>query len=92
MPVFAVIRQSVPSEPLAAAIAREYEGTHYDLGDGVWLVAGSGTAKDVADKLLITPEGKSGTAIVLEAASYYGRANPAIWSWIKTYWEGAPGG
>jgi hypothetical protein len=80
MPVFAVIRQSTPSDALGQAIAREYAEAHYDLGDGVWLVAGSGTAKDVADKVGITPAGAVGTAIVLEAASYYGRANPAIWS------------
>jgi len=29
-----------------------------------------------------------GSAVVIEAASYFGRANPAIWSWIKTHWEG----
>jgi len=87
MPVFAVVRQSIPSDALAQAITREFETGNYDLGNGSWLVAGAGTAKDIADKLGITPDGVTGTAVVIEAASYYGRANPAIWTWIKNHWE-----
>ena len=92
MPVFAIIRQSAPTDALAHAVAREYSSAHYDLGQGAWLVAGPGTAREVADKLGITPDGVTGTAIVVETASYYGRANPAIWSWIKTYWESTTNG
>jgi cobalamin biosynthesis protein CbiD len=92
MPVFAVIRQSTKPDTLGSAIVREFPDAHYDLGNGVWLVAGAGTAKEISDKLKITPEAESGTGLVLEAASYYGRANPAIWTWIKTRWEGSANG
>ena len=56
------------------------------LDGGVWLVAGQGTAQDVSTRIGIN-EGHVGSAIVIEAASYFGRANPAIWSWIKNNWE-----
>lgn len=92
MPVFTVIRQSDPNEALASAITQEFPETHYDLGRGVWLVSGSGTAQEISDKLKITPDGATGTGIVIEAASYYGRANPAIWTWIKNQWVGSPNG
>ena len=71
---------------------REFPTANYDLGSGVWLVAGPGSAKDISDKLKITPDGVNGTGVVIEAASYFGRANPAIWTWIKNQWEGGPHG
>lgn len=92
MPVFAIIRQTDPQDAMAGAIEREFPFANYDLGNGAWLVAGHGTAKDIADKLEITPDGKNGTGVVIEAASYFGRANPAIWTWIKNQWEGGPHG
>ena len=86
MPVFAVIRQSDPEGALARAIAAEFPDAHYDVGVGAWLVAGSGTAQEISNKLGVTPDAATGSAVVLEAASYYGRANPAIWTWIKENW------
>lgn len=87
MPVFAVIRQTSKAGALEGAIRKEFAEASYDLGHGTWLVAGSGTAHDISDKLGITPDAVSGTGIVIEAASYYGRANPAVWTWIKENWE-----
>lgn len=92
MPVFAVIRQTDPASALHGAVIREFPEAHYDLGSGVWLVAGTGTAQEVSNKLGITPDANTGTGIVIEAASYYGRANPAIWTWIKNLWVGGPNG
>lgn len=90
MSIFVVIQQnsSGPGGSLAQRIATI--GTpHYKLADGVWLVSNAGTARDTSEKLGIA-EGETGTAVVTEVASYFGRANPAIWSWIKQNWEGKP--
>lgn len=87
MPVFAVIRQTSKAGALEAAIQQQFADSSYELGNGTWLVAGPGTANDISDKLGITPEAVSGTGIIIEAASYYGRANPAVWTWIKENWE-----
>jgi hypothetical protein len=57
----------------------------------VWLVAHVGTVQDLSTKLGIT-DGANGAALVLEVASYFGRANPNIWTWIKTKWEATSGG
>jgi hypothetical protein len=65
------------------------------LSQESWLVVNVGAAFDVCRKLGLVksidePDADPilGSAVVIEAASYFGRANPAIWSWIKTHWEG----
>jgi hypothetical protein len=92
MSVFAVISPSPSAPLLESAITTKFADAHYELGNGVWLVAGAGSAIEVSEKLGITPNTESSSAIVLEAASYYGRANPAVWSWIKSQWEGGANG
>jgi hypothetical protein len=88
MAIFAVIQQPGPGgDKLPATIAKEFPDANYVISQGVWLVAGSGTAQDTTLKLGIVPATDAGSAVVIEAASYYGRANPAIWSWIKSNWE-----
>ena len=88
MSIFVVVQQNAsgPDGTLADAI-KVSAMPQYKLSDGVWLVSNSGTAKDTSEKLGI-PKGLSGTGVVTEVGSYYGRANPAIWSWIKQNWEG----
>ena len=88
MSIFVVVQQNAsgPGGTLAKAVA-DANMPNYKIADGVWLVAHPGTAKDTSEKLGI-PGGTNGTAVVTEVASYFGRANPAIWSWIKQNWEG----
>lgn len=91
MAIFAVIQTPGENgEKLANAVARAYPDAFYTLKPEVWLVSGQGTAQDVSNKLGISPGGVNGSGLVVEAASYYGRANPAVWTWIKNYWEGPP--
>jgi hypothetical protein len=86
MAIFSILAQpGADVQKLGDSIKATYPLHHYSLGDGAWLVAALGTAKDIADRLTITA-GPNGPAIVIEAASYYGRANPAIWTWIKSNW------
>lgn len=93
MAIYAIIQQpSTHAEKLAPAIEAAFKGSILVVRDGVWLVAASGTAEDVSNKIGIITTEESGAAIVLEAASYFGRANPAIWSWIKANWEARPVG
>jgi hypothetical protein len=88
MAIFAVLPTPTQATPeLVAAVTQHFKETHVliDGGHG-WLVAGSRTAKDVSDLLGIS-DGTNGAALILEVASYFGRANPNIWSWIKLHWE-----
>lgn len=86
MAIFAIIKQpGTNSEKLGPSIVEKYPLHHYDLGNGSWLVAGVGAAKDIGDRLGIT-DGSNGSAVIIEAASYHGFANPAIWTWIKANW------
>ena len=89
MAIFAVIRQNDDSR-LNEVVASAYPRANYALSEFSWLVAASGTAIEVAESLGLAAAGPN-TGIVLEVGSYYGRTNPAIWTWIKTNWEASSG-
>ena len=97
MPIFVLLPQNdVAQANLPAAVARVYPDAHKKLANHNWLVAGKGTAQEVSKKLGITfPDnptaGPVGTVMVLEIASYYGRATTDIWDWVKTKWEATDG-
>ena len=82
MAVFAVI-QTFSNPRLEQNIEKH---SHLKVRDGVWLVSAEGTATDVSNMLDIS-EGKAGSAIILKASSYYGRAETSIWDWIQASWE-----
>lgn len=88
MSIFAIVPLGgVNAENLPEAVKNAFpEASYMALDGGGWLVAGPGTAQDISGRIGIS-DGHVGSAIVIEAASYYGRANPAIWSWIKNNWE-----
>ena len=93
MAIFAIIHQPGKSaDQLLTALVNGYgENKVMGVADGTWLLAASGTAQEVSQHVGIT-EGQAGSAMVLEVASYFGRANPSIWSWMKTNWEDSAGG
>jgi hypothetical protein len=97
MPIFVILPQNPDSRAkLPAAVAQAYPDAHKMLADQNWLVAGKGTAQDVSANLGITLKdnaapGPTGTTIVLEVASYYGRATTDIWDWVKAKWEATGG-
>ena len=91
MSIFTVIQQVPSGEAgtLEEAI-RNSAFPHYPVTPSVWLIRYQGTAVNLCGALGITPDGAYGTAVVTEVGSYYGRANPAIWTWIKQNWDGGP--
>jgi hypothetical protein len=92
MAIFAVIKQPSPNPvALAQAVTRAFPGSHYVLSDSAWLIAAQGTAIEVSQKLGLPAADSPAAAVVIEVGSYYGRANPAIWTWIKTNWEASAG-
>lgn len=92
MSIFVVIAQNEkgPAGTLSAKVAASGLPS-YPLQSDVWLVSSRSTAQELCSTLGIYPEGTYGTAVVTEVGSYYGRANPAIWTWLKANWEGAVG-
>lgn len=88
MAIFAVIPTPNPNgAKLGSIIADQFSDANYPMdGEHGWLVSANLTAKALSDTLGIT-DGSNGSALVLEVASYFGRANPNIWSWIKLHWE-----
>lgn len=91
MTIFTVFRQpGLNGEKLPGAIAEHFPNNFLMIGDDIWLVAGKSTAQEVSDKLGIST-GDNGSGVVLAVSSYFGRANPNIWDWIKTKWEAVDG-
>lgn len=87
MAIFAIITQPNPnSQNLPSAIAKAFPDSHLQIGEKNWLVATTGTARELSDKLGIT-DGSNGAAIVILMAGYYGRASNDIWNWVKAKWE-----
>ena len=84
MRVYVVVSQAPDVTDIASQIATTFPATkHYALGRGCWLVAGSGTAKEVADVLRITPDGATGAGAVFPIDGFYGHSNPNLWQWLK---------
>lgn len=97
MPIFVLLPQNdVAQQNLPGAVARAYPEANKKLANHNWMVAGKGTAQEVSAKLGITdpkdPAASAvGTVMVLEIASYYGRATTDIWDWVKAKWEATGG-
>jgi hypothetical protein len=89
MAVFAIIVQPSPNTAnLARVVADHFAGANYQLAGGHgWLVSAAMTSKGLSDHLGIT-DGSNGAAVILEVASYFGRADPNVWTWIQQNWEG----
>lgn len=91
MAIFAVIKQpnTTNRRALEDAIHERFPDKSYLIATGVWLVSAPVTARTLSDQLGVTGETDTPTAgaVVLEVASYFGKANPEIWSWIKNNWD-----
>lgn len=91
MAIYAIIAQpNANSEKLPGAIARAFKDDHLQLADGSWLVSTNAPVKEVSDKIGVT-DGSNGAAVIVEVASYYGRAGNNIWAWVKNKWEASSG-
>jgi hypothetical protein len=83
MTIFAIFRVTDPAR-MEAAVQRAFPTDYIKVHAGEWLVSATGTAKDVSDKLGVTPGSDAGSAMIFSMANYYGRATTDIWDWVKT--------
>ncbi len=88
MTIYAIILEPNPKSPLLGPeILKLFPEAHFALaGDHAWLVSSNQTVKQVSDSIGLT-NGENGAGVIVEVASYFGRANPNIWNWIKNNWE-----
>ncbi len=90
--VFVVLAASPFDGKLGLAIQANFPGKHLILAPGQWLVAASGTAKDISDKLGITNDLPDAIPIVptgqvFSISGYFGRAPNNVWEWIAANWK-----
>ena len=79
--LFAVMADPA-NEKLIAALQRSFPEDHIQIRAGQWFVVSAGTAKEISDKLGVTPEAEIGAAVIVSVAGYYGRASSQIWEWV----------
>ncbi len=91
MPIFVIFR--VANAPkMEAALQQTFPNDYLKVSIGEYLVSSPGTAKELSDRLMISPAtGGTGPAMVFSMANYYGRASTEIWDWIKTKAESTGG-
>lgn len=73
-------------ETASQAVGAAFGENSFPLREGVWLVAGSGTAQEICARigLPVTPGAAAPfSAVVTLAAGYYGFAPSNLWEWIQ---------
>jgi hypothetical protein len=96
MTVFAVLMPT-PQPRIIEKIQIQFPVDHLMLNDTQYLVSFKGTAVDLSRELgVYDPKNPShpatGNAVILAAASYFGRAPTTVWEWMKTKLEAATNG
>lgn len=79
--LFAVLADPT-NELIVGSLKKNFQDNYIQIRPGQWFVVGSGTAKEISDKLKITPGNENGAAIVVAVFGYYGLASSAIWEWV----------
>ncbi len=72
-------------EMLKSRITEQFSTDYYEIGRGHWLVAFSGTSKELYAKLFPEPELPlpSKDVVVFGISGYYGIAPQDVWEWMK---------
>lgn len=84
MTIFAVVAldQHI-SDPLAKAVESTFEGKHFKIADGHFLISATGTSQEIAVQLKIVG-GHVGRAMVYNISGYYGYGPNQTWEWLKS--------
>jgi hypothetical protein len=60
--------------------------SHQAIKNDAWLVSYSGTTRALSELLKIRSEPHVGNGVVLAVSGYSGRAESAVWEWLKINW------
>ena len=96
MTIFAILLPT-PQQILVDKIKGAYPNDHLSLNSTQYLVSSTETAIDVTARIGVydasnKTEASIGNAVVLAVSSYYGRAQPNVWDWIKSKMEASSHG
>jgi hypothetical protein len=90
MAVFVVLPRA-PKPQLDSIIKESFAQDSIQLSPNQWLVSFPDTVIALSEKLGITGGGTTGSAVIAQIGSYYGRAPQVVWDWIKTKLESPNG-
>ena len=68
---------------LEQALTSAFPSDHIQIRPGQWFVVAPGTAREISDRLGVTPGTTSGAAVIVAVSGYYGRASTELWEWVK---------
>jgi hypothetical protein len=71
---------------LKSKITERFPSDYYEIGRGQWLVAFSGTSRELYTKLFPEPELSlpRKDVIVFGIGGYWGHSSQDMWEWIRT--------
>ena len=86
-----------PQPRVIAEIERLFPEDYLALNETQYLISTTGTAQGLTNKLGMGPPPDTstqitGSAVVLAASTYWGRAPTVVWDWMKAKLESAPSG
>jgi len=90
MSIFVVLPAS-PNPKLDSKIKEFFAQDSIQLSPNQWLISFPDTVIALSERLGITGGGTTGSAVVAQIGSYYGRAPQVVWDWIKTKLESSNG-
>jgi hypothetical protein len=80
-------RHAANDETIKSLIVQHFPTDYYDIGRGQWIVAFSGTAKELFETLI--PDGQedailptSGGTVVFGISGYWGFTTEDLWEWM----------
>jgi hypothetical protein len=73
---------STQNAQVAAAIRAQFPLDHISISSLAMAVSFAGTAEELSKRLQIS-EGASHGGVVTQVSSYFGRANPALWTFFQ---------
>jgi hypothetical protein len=81
MALFAILAP-LDNAKIGEAIEQAFPSEFFSVSNGQWFVSGTGTPKEISDRIGIT-DGKNGAGIVVAVSSYWGRSSPDLWPWLS---------
>jgi hypothetical protein len=91
MAIFVVLPRA-QNPKLDAVITASFAADSIQLAPNQWLISFPGTVIALSEKLGVTGDGgQTGSAVIAQIGSYYGRAPQVVWDWIKTKLESSNG-
>lgn len=81
-PTLFAVMADPDNRKIVGILEAEFPEDHLQIRPGQWFLVSSGTARQVSDRLQVTPGNETGAAVIVSVNGYYGRTSSQIWEWV----------